>query len=164
MTIYGLQYDSTAALPIPGAIQAYYLNGRFAHRPVTYGRGKVWVDVLASDPLSAHWLDIETGDAAPADFPRWNMQRHLGCQVWGGFYCNRDTLPKVLEILPETMHADLWLATLDGTADPRDIPEVHSLPAHVTLVAIQAFPETMAGFHADVSVVVDRAYWDSRHV
>ncbi len=163
MTVYGLQYDSTAALPIPGAIQALYINGRYQHRPVTYGRGKVWIDVTGADPLGAHWLDIETGDAPPERFPVWNNQRHKGVGQWGGFYCNRSTLPKVLEHIPESMPADLWLATLDGTCDPRDIPELHQLPPNVTLIAIQAFGEGMAGFHADISLVVNQAYWDGRH-
>lgn len=160
MQVYGLQWDSTTALPfIGGAITAKYINGGSAQRPVHFGRGVVWVDVLAAAPFDAHWLDIENGDARPEDFPRWNLAKHQGLGQWGGAYCNRSTLPKILEAAGP-MPFDLWLATLDGTIFPE---EAASLPPNVTLVAVQAFPGTMTGFHADASVVVSQAYWDARH-
>jgi len=160
--IYGLQWDSTSTLPIGGAITAFYFNGSYAHRPVTYGRGRVWVDVTGAAPLDCHWLDIEPGDATVSDFPAWNQQRHLAGLGWGGAYVNRGELPelsKTLSAIP-AMHADLWLSTLDGTIP--DAAELE-LPPNLHLIAIQAFPVGMTGFHADCSVVVDADYWGYYH-
>lgn len=161
MQVYGLQWDSTTALPfVQGAITAKYINGSFAQRPVHFGRGVVWIDVLGTEPLDAHWLDIETGDAKPEDFPAWNHEKHQRIGQWGGAYCNRATLPKVLEAIGTSMPADLWLATLDGSIWP---DELAALPKNVTLRVVQAFPAGLTGFHADASAVVDRDYWEARH-
>lgn len=160
MQVYGFQWDSTSMLPfVQGAITAKYINGSYAQRPIYFGRGVVWIDALGTEPFSAHWLDIENGDATPDSFPRWNNEKHQGISQWGGAYCNRSTLPKVLEALG-SMPADLWLATLDGTIYPDEIAQ---LPPNVRLVAVQAFPAALTGFHADCSVVVDQAYWEGRH-
>jgi len=161
VNIHGFQWDSSSALPlIGGAITAKYINGSFAQRPLHFGRGVVWIDVTGNDPHDAHWLDIETGDAKPADFPEWNHEKHQRIGQWGGFYCNRNTLPAVLEKIGTSMPADLWLSTLDGSVFPA---ETADLPPNIRLIAIQAFPAAMTGFHADCSVVVDQQYWQVRH-
>jgi hypothetical protein len=49
----------------------------------------------------------------------------------------------------------LWVATLDGTVDV-------VVPISGRLVAVQAFPASMTGMNADLSVVVDEAYWQGR--
>lgn len=155
---YGLQYDTVGGvLGVP--LQAFYFNGRFAHRPVTFGRGRVWIDVTGGAPLDCHWLDVEKEDATPDRVPTWNAERHHGTGQWGGAYCDRSTLPKVLEA-NGTLPLDLWLATLDGTVpDAADL----GLPPNVHLVAVQAFGAETAGFRADASVVVDAHYWDAYH-
>ena len=161
MKIYGLQWDSVSALPIiSGAITAKYINGGFAQRPVHFGRGIVWIDATGADPYDAHWLDIETGDAKPSDFPAWNHEKHQRIGQFGGFYCNRATLPAVLDAIGTAMPADLWLATLDGTVFPE---ETVQLPPNIRLIAVQAFPAAMTGFRSDCSVIVDQQYWQTRH-
>jgi hypothetical protein len=50
----------------------------------------------------------------------------------------------------------LWVATLDGTVDIGRVPGVGRL------VAVQAFPASMTGHNADLSVVVDEPYWRAR--
>ena len=162
MTAFGIMYDTDGVLPFVPKLQAFYFNGSAAHRPVTFGRGRTWIDVTGAAPWDCHWADIETGDIAPEHFPGWNHARHQATGEWGGFYCNRSTLPKVLEQLGP-IPADLWLATLDGTADPADIPEVAQLPPTVRLVAIQAYPEAMTGGHWDESVIVSQDYWERHH-
>jgi hypothetical protein len=161
MTVYGLQFDSIEPLPFAPAIQAHYVNGPVSKWPgaVTYGRGWVWIDATGADPAAAFWRDIEQGDGTPADFPGWLDQRHAAGQGWGGGYCDRSNLPAMISAAGDRPWS-LWLGTLDGT-----IPTAASLslPPAVTLVAVQAYSAAMiGGVTADVSVVVDQAYWDGR--
>ena len=156
MTVYGLQYDTTGQLPFTPALAAYYINGRYARQPVTYGPGRVWMDVLGTAPWAAFWLDVESGDATPADVPVWLDLRRQAGLGWGGIYCNRAGLAAVLTAAGDRPFS-LWLATLDGTI------QQPALPAGVTLVAVQVYPAAMTGLDADISVVVDEAYWAARH-
>lgn len=160
MQTYGLQWDSANDLPfMQGAIVARYYNGRYAYRPVSFPRGRVWIDVMGNAPNDCHWADVESGDLTPQAFPPWNNARHQMTGEWGGFYCNRSTLPQVLEVLG-SMPADLWLATLDGETDP---PELATLPSTIRAVAVQAFPASVAGIAADCSLVINQAYWNDHH-
>lgn len=153
MNIYGLQWDTVGALPFTANLHAYYVNGRYATRPVMYGKGKVWVDVIGDAAKDARWLDVENEDANPAMIPGWLDEREpLG---EGGIYCNRATLPTVLNVTAGRKF-DLWLATLDGTVFPS---EMNTLPDNVTLCCVQAFPAGYLGMNADISVVVNEAYW-----
>src|SRR5262249_26888637 len=142
----GLQFDSTTPLPFTPALQAFYFNGTFAHRPVSFGRGRVWIDVTGAAPWDCHWADIEAGDIAPQLVPGWSPARPRATGAWGGAYCTRSPLPALLEANP-AQPFDLWLATLDGTDSPAAIPELDHLPGHVRLCAIQAYPAGMAGFN-----------------
>ena len=160
MKIYGLQWDSTGRLPFTPPLQALYANGRFAG-PVHYGRGRVYVDVNGSAPHAAFWRDIEPGNGEPEGFGHWLDQRHAATGSWGGGYCDRAWLPRMIASAGRRPWS-LWLATLDATADPGAIAELGQLPPNVTLVAIQAFGEQHLGFSADLSVVVSKAYWE-RH-
>jgi hypothetical protein len=155
LTIYGLQFDAASPLPFVPSLQALYFNGAYAHKPVTYGRGRVWIDVTGDAPRAAMWLDVESGDATPAMIPPWLAARHAAGLGDGGIYCGRATLPEVLRY-GGMLRFGLWLATLDGTTTP---PDDVVLPPHVTLLAVQAFPASMLGFNADLSVVTDASYW-----
>lgn len=162
MTVYGLQYDTTGLLNFIPDLQAFYFNGPFARRPYITGRGRVWIDVTGDAPLDCHWLDLEKGDANPGRAPTWLCERRHGVEDTGGVYCARAALPDILKAI-QGLPCNLWLATLDGTADPAAIPELADLPPNVRLVAIQAYPAAWLGVHADLSVIVDQAYWDKRH-
>jgi hypothetical protein len=155
MQVYGLQWDSAAGdFPPRARLKALYVNGAFATRPVKYRRGLIWIDVTGADPAGAYWLDVERGDATPAQVPGWLDARknHVGDYGSAGIYCNRSTLPAVQEAAGDRPHA-LWVATLDGTASVT-LPD-----AHGRLVAIQDYPASMVGLDADISIVVDQAYW-----
>ncbi len=156
MHIYGLQFDTTdKSLGFTPALQAFYINGRYA-TPPEYGRGRVYIDVTGAAPRDAFWLDVENEDASPEQVPGWLDQRaaaHLGA---GGIYVNRDNLPAVEHAAAHRPHY-LWIATLDGTID---IPPV---PGIGVLALVQAFPASMIGMNTDISVVVDRTYWEGRH-
>jgi hypothetical protein len=157
MQVYGTMWDSASgAQPPLAALAAYYINGRYARRPVTYGPGRVWIDVTGADPAGALWLDVETGDATPGQVGGWLDARRNSGAGTGGIYCNVSTLAAVESAAAGRPHL-LWIATLDGTTSP-------ALPPRVTgqIVAVQAYPASMLGFNADESVVVDRAWWQER--
>jgi hypothetical protein len=152
---YGVMFDSaTGAYPPGAALCAYYVNGRYA-RPAQYGRGKVWIDVIGNAPRAALWLDVETGDATPADVPGWLDERRSAGLGAGGVYCSRAALPAIEQAAAGRPHL-LWVATLDGDTTPA-LP-----PVTGQLVAVQAFPASMLGFDADMSVVVDPGWWEDR--
>lgn len=152
----GLQFDSVSPLPFVPALEALYVNGRFAHTPVAYGPGRVWIDVLGNAPRAAFWLDVEKGDATPDMVPAWLDARHAAGDGWGGVYCNRSSLGDVAKAAGNRPWS-LWLATLDGS-----LPLGLGLPSQVNLLAVQAFPAAAVGINADVSVVLDPAYWGRR--
>jgi hypothetical protein len=155
MTVYGLQFDTTGSLPFTPALRAFYINGRYASKP-QYGPGRVYIDVLATDPAGAFWLDVEAGDATPGSVPGWLDARKAAGLGVGGIYCNRSTLPQVVAAASGRRFA-LWLATLDGTIPGAAAIE---LADTATLCAVQAYPAAMVGgINVDISVVVDRAYW-----
>ncbi len=161
-SICGLMWDSTTPEVIPSyaLLRALYVTGRGAVRPA-FGRGRVYIDVLGNAPQLAFWADVETGDITPDHFAGWLDRRHAAGAGWGGGYCNRATLPAMVSAAGRRPWS-LWLATLDGHADPAVIAELASLPPNVTLVAVQAFPAAMTGGNADLSVVVSRAWWAGR--
>ena len=153
MQIYGFQWDSTDTLPFTPTLQALYANGKF-RAPLHYGRGKVFIDVTGGIPNGAMWLDVERFDATVADVPGWLDERARFGE--GGIYCSRSNLEAVELAAGDRPHL-LWVATLDGTVDP-PLP-----PGHGQLVAVQAFGADMLPVHADLSVVVDSAYWEAHH-
>jgi hypothetical protein len=156
MTVYGTMWDSASGAYPPGAaLCAYYLNGLWARKPVEYGRGKVWIDVLGTAPTEALWLDVETGDATPADVPGWLDERADAKLDAGGVYCSISNLEAVETAAASRPHL-LWVATLDGNTAP-SLPRVSG-----QLVAVQAIPASMLGFDADMSVVTDPGWWSSR--
>jgi hypothetical protein len=155
MTVYGHMFDSASqTFPADSLLNAYYYNGKFNHKPVVYGKGKVWIDVTGAAPGSCSWLDVERFDATPSQVPTWLDERNQpGNQ---GVYCNLSTLPSVERFAGNRPH-NLWISTLDGNTNP-------FLTAHTgRLVAVQAFPASMLGFNADMSVIVDYNYWQDHH-
>lgn len=158
--IVGVQFDSVNPLPFTPKLQALYLTGRFAVKPV-YGRGRVYIDVNGSNPLGAFWRDIETGDGDPSSFPGWLDIKHHAGQAGGG-YCNLSTLPGMIREAGRRPWS-LWLATLDGTDVPTALAAVAELPPNVTFVGIQAIPAEYLGFNADQTMIFDSAYWTGRH-
>ncbi len=59
-------------------------------------------------------LDVELGDANPADAPGWIRRRHAAGAPFVTIYCNRSTLPAVQAAAQGTEYS-LWISTLDGT-------------------------------------------------
>ena len=153
MQVFGLQWDSAAGdFPDRARLKALYVNGAYATRPVKYRRGLIWIDVLGSAPESAFWLDVERGDATPAQVPGWLDEREKSGGGVGGVYCDRSALAAVEAAAGDRPHL-LWVATLDGTASV-------TLPGGTgRLAAVQDYPASMVGLDADLSIVVDQDYW-----
>lgn len=151
MTVFGHMYDSASqTFPRNSQLNAYYFNGHFNHTPVKYGRGAVWIDVTGGAPEDCSWLDIERGDASPSRVPHWLDERNMpGNQ---GIYCDRSNIAAVIRAAGNRVY-NLWVSTLDGNTNPA-IPSGPGL-----LVAVQAFPASMVGFNADMSVIVNANYW-----
>lgn len=151
MTVYGHMYDSASqTFPASSLLNAYYFNGSFRHSPVSYGRGRVWIDVTGGAPNDCSWLDVERGDATPGSVPGWLDRRAMpGNQ---GIYCNRGNIADVIKAAGNRVY-NLWVSTLDGNTNPA----IPSGPGK--LVAVQAFPASMVGFNADMSVIVSYDYW-----
>ena len=105
---------------------------------------------VLNNPKIAAVLDVELGDAAPADAPGFLAYRREHYGDDGAIYCNRATLPKVQAELA-LLHGDyrIWLATLDGTK-----------PTGITgggrLVAVQFERDPEDRY--DVSVIYDTAW------
>jgi hypothetical protein len=152
--------DSTTLRDIPTDchIVAPYINGyysstlaqvraRFPHQ------GIAWIDVNGSRPDAADILDVEQGDATPAQAAIWAKARHqLHPHAYPPIiYCNRATLTPVFNALNAVGLAvgpgfRLWIATLDGTKRVADMTGV---------TAVQHAGETQTGGHYDESVVYD---------
>ncbi len=153
MQVYGFQWDSTDTLPFTPSLQARYANGKY-RSALHYGKGSVFIDVTGGLPNGAMWLDVEAGDATVADVPGWLDERARFGE--GGIYCNRSTLEAVELAAGDRPHL-LWVATLDGTTD------IAQPPGAGHLVAVQAFGAEMLPVHADLSIVIDAAYWEAHH-
>jgi hypothetical protein len=155
MQVFGLQWDSASGdIPAGAKLRALYVNGGFATRPVHYGRGRVWIDVIGNAPDKALWLDVERFDATPAQVTGWlDARRRAGGGI-GGIYCDRSSLAAV-DAAAAGRPYYLWVATLDGTASI-------TAPGTGHVVAVQAYPASMVGPNADLSIVVDEAYWLAR--
>lgn len=155
-TVYGLQFDTVGSLPFTAALHAYYINGKYATRPVAYRRGAVWIDVLGNAARSARWFDVESEDGTPAMVAAWLDEREAAVGPNDrGIYCSRSNLAAVVDNAAGR-NFDLWLATLDGTMFPS---EFIGLPSNVNPVLVQSFPASYLGINADVSVVINQTYW-----
>lgn len=149
-------FDSTnpGAIPATAAMVAGYVDGIFAWSPSAWARFpnavKVRIAVRATTN-NGHVLDVERGDASPAEAPPWvSMRRAAG--VDPSIYCNVSTWPDVIAAFN---HAGVpqphyWVAHYRAGA------AIPAIPAGS--VAIQyADPPDGSGGQWDISAVAD--FW-----
>jgi hypothetical protein len=120
-------YDSVTPSAIPSSSQAVavYANGNFAASPSQVGhRGLVlWIDTNGSDP-NADVLDVEPGDATPAQAAAWVAQKlDASPNSVAIVYTMESEWPAVqtaINALPWWMpsHTRYWIA------DPTGVPHV----------------------------------------
>lgn len=145
-------YDSTAAADIPttAAMVAGYLPpSRFAWSAADWARfpGAVKVRIaVRADVDDGHVLDVETGDATPAQAPGWvKMRRAAGADP--SVYCSASLWPTVQAAFTaaKVPQPHYWIAAYPGGGQV--------IPAGA--VAHQWANETITGQHFDLSVVAD---------
>src|SRR5271168_2035173 len=115
-------YDSTTAADIPAnaRIVAGYINGLYKWSPEDWTRfpaatQQVTISVTA-DETGALVLDIETGDATPAQAPGWvNKMRQLGFDPV--VYCSLSNVNTVSAafVAANTRQPKYWVADWTGT-------------------------------------------------
>ncbi|MFE9421662.1 hypothetical protein ACFYNO_01730 [Kitasatospora sp. NPDC006697] len=115
-------YDSVSPSSIPAGapMVAGYVDGRYANLTALAARFpsavRVAIAVFASTDAGVV-LDVENGDATPAQAPGWvRMRRSHG--VDPTVYCNTDTWPAVRQAFAAAGVAapHYWIAQYDGVA------------------------------------------------
>ena len=106
--------------------------------------------VKKADTNSGHVLDVEPGDATPAEAPGWVAMRRRSGFAYPVIYCNQSTWDDVQtqfirQGVPQPLY---WIAHYDGIAD---LPVL----AGITAIAKQYLGDQAPGF--DKSCVAD--YW-----
>jgi hypothetical protein len=128
------------AIPLDGISGAIgYANGRFrwtaaeTERFTAAGLQTAMVDVDGTAFELASILDVERGDAGPAQAPDWIRKRNA-FRGDATVYCDLSTLPAVLAATSRVT-GSWWLWLAHYTGHPH-IPEV-SLPAGVKIMGCQ---------------------------
>jgi nucleoid-associated protein YgaU len=134
-----LMYDAVTAHQVPAdaTLIAGYVNGRYANMVAM--RARFPHALLVGISVSAHAdagtvLDVERGDATPAEAPGWvTMRRHAG--VDPTVYCSASVLA---EVVAAFRHAGVaqphyWIAKWDGSSviPPGAVAkQFHNYPAY----------------------------------
>jgi len=140
-------FDSTTpdVIPVAAELVGGYVNGQYAWSSADWNRfphaQQVRINVTGDSALG-NCLDVETGDATPAQAPAWYDARHAAGTRNLAIYCNRSTLPAVNAAMgSRTFYR--WIATLDGTMRP----------GGTAYDAVQFAGASLAGINADISIV-----------
>lgn len=160
MTTAVLMYDGIASLAagiareFPDAPKvAYYVDGRYAWSPAEIAlfphADHVTIAVRASTN-AGDVLDVETGDATPAEAAGWITARHAAGLYRPTVYCSESVVPAVRAATGHLILGrdyDIWVAHYDGSQAP---PVPPGLPA-----ASYAAKQYLATSGWDKSVVYD---------
>lgn len=155
-----VMFDSTTpqAIPSNAEIVAGYVDGAFRWHNSAWDRfphaKQVRITVTANHSRG-NCLDVEKGDATPAQAPGWIRARQAAGIRYVTIYCNRSTLPAV-DRACHGLSYYRWVATLDGTLH---IPGFTPLERPA---AVQFANSTMAGANVDVSIVWEDQWHPSR--
>jgi hypothetical protein len=119
-------YDSTVVAHIPsGAVAvAGYVNGSFANFNAMVARfpHAKHLSISVNSSGNAKCLDIEKGDATPADAPAWVRRQHARGEKEPVVYANTSTMPAVIDALTKNgIKRDEYLV---WTAHYTNIPHV----------------------------------------
>ena len=107
---------SASAIPTNVPVVAGYVDGRYVWSAADWNRfpNAVRITIATQASSQADVLDVETGDATPADVPGWVGRFNRPSRRRPTIYCNRSTWAAVKAALGTT-EVDYWISTLDGT-------------------------------------------------
>jgi hypothetical protein len=123
-----LMFDATAPnaryIPRDAFAVGGYVNGANASFIWTAAQWNMFPNSVhvrinvTGDPTLGNALDVETGDATPADISDWIHGRDAAHERWLLLYCNRTNLAACMaarSVSRPTVPTYMWVATLDGT-------------------------------------------------
>lgn len=143
-------------IPRPTLVVAGYADGRYLWSP-SWLDGSNWWDLF---PNSVHLaiavfardagdiLDVETGDATPAEAPLWCRSFSRPGRRAPTLYCSRSAWPSVIAYLqaagidPAGPGVDWWLSTLDGTVNV-PVPAGGKTPVAVQVIDTGDYDESV---------------------
>lgn len=151
-TMTRMMFDGVqpSSVPAGAAIYAGYVDGNWPSFAALSRRfpGALHVSICVTAAHDARVLDVETGDASPAEAPGWAARQRAGGNPYPVVYMNASTWPAVRAAFADQGVAPplYWVAAY--VTDPSEVP---AIPAGA--VAIQYYD--FGGY--DASVVAD--YW-----
>ena len=148
-------YDSTSAADIPAGAQmvAGYVDGAYAWSPADWDRFPAATLVrIATQPATddGDVLDVELGDATPAQAPAWVRMRQAAGLAQPALYCGLSTVSTLRHLCQGLLYS-LWVADWTGVAHPLSYAS-----------AVQYADSRQSGGHYDLSIVYD-AWWPGPH-
>lgn len=149
-------YDSVTARDIPASagMVGGYIDGKYAWSPADWARfdhaDKVRI-VISAKTNDGDVLDVEPGDATPAEAAGWIRMRHAAGYARPTIYTLLSWVDQV-HAACKGLDYDLWVAHYTG--------KPHT---EAGAVATQYADPATSGGHYDLSLVVDDA-WPHRHV
>lgn len=107
---------TAADIPVNTPVVAGYVDGRYVWSAADWDRfpNAVKLTIATSSQSSADILDVETGDATPAETPGWVDRFNRPGRRRPTIYCNRASWRAVQDVLG-TRNVEYWISTLDGT-------------------------------------------------
>ena len=159
MTVSQVGYDATGdnvhrMIDLNPFFIGGYINGAITRFVWTRDQWKLFPNSyhghinVTGDPQTGNVLDVETGDATPANVAGWINTRLPATPDPLLVYCNRSNLADVITFRAGTKwhgRVWIWIATLDGTlVSNRGMTQVSQL-------------RDAAGAYADVSIVKSAA-------
>lgn len=145
-----IMYDGIDAdtVPFGASIYAGYTGGKWPSLAALRKKfaGKLFLSIAVSASDDAHALDIESGDATPAQAPTWANRQRVKGNPYPVCYMNASTWPAVraafiAQQVPEPLY---WVA--EYVKDPSKIPAIPS-----GAIALQYY--SYSGY--DISIVED---------
>ena len=115
--------DSVTVSDLPAGMDAYagYAGGLFANERLVVKRfpNALHKSVAVNASENADILDIEAGDATPAQFPAWCARQKARGVKLPGAYANASTMPQVIAQATAAHITDYvrWVAHFDGVAE-----------------------------------------------
>lgn len=149
-------YDSTSAADIPADAEmvAGYVDGAYLWSASDWARFPNAVHVQISTRANgnvAYVLDVERGDATPAEAPGWIERMQAAGIEQPTIYCAASAVPAIRAVCAGLLY---WLWVADWTGQPHPVSYA---------AAVQYANEATSGGHYDLSIVYSPP-WPGPHV